>query len=139
MLEIIILVLAGRHIASIARRKNRSPVGYVLLMVFGWYGAGLCGAFVGGIFAGLLDVPDGPDLAFIVVGFLVGAVSGLGVAYLVVYSVPPLRRPRGDYDDYEDYDDPPRRRDAEDEFDRRRERDEYDDRPRRRRDPYDYN
>jgi MFS family permease len=140
MLEIIILVLCGRHIASIAKRKNRSAVGYVILMVLGWYGGAFAGAILGVIVAEASGIRGDDNMGFLIVGLLLGAVSGLGFAYLVVCSVSPLPKRRGaDDDDYDDYDDRPRRRRDydEDEYDRprsrRRDEDYDDDRPRRRR------
>lgn len=113
MLEIIILVLCGRHIASIAKRKNRNPVGYVILMVFGWYGGAFGGAIFGAVLAAAAQSKE--EMLFIIPLLLLGAVSGLGCAYLIVCSVSPLKRPRrgydDEYDDYDDYDLPSRRRD----------------------------
>jgi hypothetical protein len=142
MLEIIILVLVGRHIASIVRKKNRSPVGYVLLMIFAWYGGAICGAMIGTILAELLQIPDGQDMIFVFGGLFIGAISGLGLTYLVACSVPPKARHRDEYDDYEDYDGLPRygRYEPEDDYDRprRRRHDDYeDDREGRRRRSYD--
>jgi hypothetical protein len=140
VLDIIVLVLCGRHIASIAKRKNRNPVGYVLLLVFGWIGLEVLGGITGIILAEVTGAREDEAMLFIVPLAIMGALSGLGLAYLVVCSVAPLKRRRRTYDDYDDYDDAPRsdRRDRDDEYDRHRasrrevEYDEYDDRRRRR-------
>lgn len=153
MLDIIILVLVGLHIAKIARRKNRSPVGYVLLLVFSYFGLGI---FLGIVSIVVADVdPDGPDNEFILAaipGLLIGYALAVGLSYIVVCAVPPVPKRRrryrdAEYDDYDDdnhdrpvrrplrdedpydYDDdrPRRRRDEDDDFDRPRRgrRDDY--------------
>jgi hypothetical protein len=153
VLDIIVLFLVGRHISAIAKRKNRNPVGYVLLLVFGYIGLGFtCG--VAAILISGIDPDQAADndlLLTAIPGVLVGYALGVALAYVVVGAVPPLRKRRyhddGEYDDYDDYDDRPRRRqrdeyayDYEDDRPRRRryEEDEDDDydRPRRRRDDY---
>jgi hypothetical protein len=151
VLDIIVLFLVGRHIYTIAKRKNRNPVGYVLLLVFGYFGLGVTCGIVAILVAGV-DPDRGNDNDFIFAalpGVLIGYALGVALAYVVVGAVPPLPKRRyrddGDYDDYDDYDDHPRRRrrdedayDYEDDRPRRRGRDEDDDydRPRRRRDDY---
>lgn len=139
MLEIIILVLCGKHIASIAKRKNRNPVGYVLLMVGGWYGGAILGAIVGAILGAAAEANEDDFFLFILPFLLLGAACGLGLSYLVVCSVSPLPNRRNEYDDYDD--EPRRRRRQDDEYDdhyedrpssRRRDEDD-EDRPRRRR------
>jgi hypothetical protein len=150
VLDILVLFLVGRHIAAITKRKNRNPVGYVLLLVFAYIGFGLTFGITAVIVAGV-DMDQGNDNDFLLAfmaGALIGYAVGVGLAYTVACAVPPLpkRRYREDgYDDYDDYDaagPPIRRRDA-DPYDyedepraRRRRRDEDDDydRPRRRRD-----
>jgi hypothetical protein len=151
MLEIIILFVVGRHIASIAKRKNRNPVGYVLLLVGCYFGGAVSFGIAGMVVGNSANAAENEALVFFFMGYLVGAALGVGLAYLIVNSVAPIkkRRRRDDYDDqYDDYDDcdrPRRRRhdeiDDEDDHDRpraRRRDDEYDhDRPRRgRRDDY---
>lgn len=131
MLEIIILVLCGRHIASIAKRKNRSPVGYVLLMVGGWYGGAIFGAIVGAVLAAAAQANEDDLFVYIMPLLLLGAVGGLGCSYLVVCSVAPLPKRREYEDDYDDY--VPRRKRSRVEDD-----DEYDDRPSSRRRDEDY-
>lgn len=152
MLDIIVLFLVGRHISAIAKRKNRNPVGYVLLLVFGYFGLGfMCG--LAAILVSGIDPDQAADndlLLAAIPGVLVGYVLGVALAYVVVGAVPPLRKRRsydeGEYDDYDDYDDQPRRRrrdedpyDYEDDRPRRpryeEDEDDYD-RPRRRRDDY---
>lgn len=149
MLDIIVLFLVGRHIHSIAKRKNRSPVGYVLLLVFGYFGLGVtCGIVA--IFIAGVDPDQANDNDVIIAalpGVLVGYALGVALAYIVVGAVPPLPKRRfyddGEYDDYDDYDRPRRSRRDEDPYDYeddrprgRRDEDQYeheDDRPRRRR------
>jgi hypothetical protein len=148
VLDIIVLFLVGRHICSIAKRKNRSPVGYVLLLVFGYFGLGVTCGIVAILVAGVdPDQANDNDFIFAALpGVLVGYALGVALAYIVVGAVPPLPKRRfyddGEYDDYDDYDRPRRRRD-EDPYDYeddrprgRRDEDSYDhedDRPRQRR------
>jgi hypothetical protein len=151
VLEIILLFVLGKNIAAIARRKNRNPVGYVLLLVFGWFGLGFVFAILAVVIGMAAGMNEDEVLLPAILGYLVGAACAAGLAYLVVGAVSPLRRKRrfDDEDDYDDYEDRPRRRrprdedpyDYDDEPDdprsRRRPRDEDDyDRPRRRRDDY---
>jgi hypothetical protein len=144
VLEILVLFLVGRHIARIARRKNRGPVPYVLLLV----GSYLCAACAGGIGALVVSgarVEDDKEffVAFLP-GYVVGAALAVGFSYLVVGMVPPLVK-RRDYDDYDDYEDESRRpryrEDYEDDEPRSRrgyedDDDDYDRPRRRRRDDY---
>jgi hypothetical protein len=145
VLEILVLVLVSIHIYKIAKRKNRSPVGYVLLLI-GSYFLAACAGGIGGLVVSGARMEDDKEfiLAFLP-GYLIGAALAVGFSYLVVGMVPPLEK-RRDYDDYDDDDDRPRRRpryreDYEDEGPRsRRHHDDDDDhdRPRRRReDNYD--
>jgi hypothetical protein len=145
MLEIIILFVVGRHIASIAKRKNRNPVGYVLLLVGCYFGGAITFGIIGMVMAGAAEAAENEALLVFFMGYLVGAALGVGLAYLIVNSVAP--RPRdSEYDDYDDYDRSRRRRrdeiEDDDDYDRPRSRrwddDHYDDeRPRRsRRDDY---
>lgn len=144
MLEIVFLFLLGRNIASIARKKNRNPAGYVLLLVFGWFGLGFGLGVVAAVIAVTGGMNEDDAVGPFIVGYLVGAACAAGLAYLVVGSVSKLPRAT-EYDDYDDadYDDRPRRRRDEDPYDYeddrprgRRDEDRYehdDDRPRRRR------
>jgi hypothetical protein len=134
VLDIIVLFLVGRHIHSIAKRKNRNPVGYVLLLVFGYFGLGITCGIVAILVAGV-DPDDANDKDFILTalpGVLVGYAIGVALAYIVVGAVPPLPKRRsydgGEYDDYDDYDRPRRSRRDQDPYDYE------DDRPRDRRD-----
>jgi hypothetical protein len=148
VLEIIVLCLVGAHIARIAKRKNRSAVPYVLLLV-GSYLAAACAGGIGGVVISGARVEDDKEfmLAFLP-GYLVGAALAVGFSYLVVGIVPPLPKRRDYDDDYDDYDDRRGRRpryeeDYEDDEPRSRRRryeddEDDDDRPRRRRrDDYD--
>lgn len=128
MLDILILFLVGRHIATIAKRKNRNPVGYVLLLVFSYVGV----VFVCAIFAGVIAAANGKGegelMPFILIGVLIGMVASISLSYIVVCSVSPLKKHR--YDDYDDYDDEPARRgryDEGDDYDRPRSRRREDD------------
>ena len=115
MLEILMLFLIGRHIASIAKRKNRNPTGYVLMFIFGYIGAAITCAITGGVIASAADVREDDLLPFFILGYFVGIVGAISFSYLVVCSVSPLakRRRVGDYDDYDDR--PRRRRDYDEE------------------------
>ena len=150
MLDILVLFLVGRHIAAIAKRKNRNPVGYVLLLVFAYFGLGIT-LGIGAIVVAGVDPDQGNDNDFILAalpGLLIGYGLGVALAYVVVGAVSPLPKRRSQEDDYDDYDDRPRRgRRDEMAYDyedddrsrgRRRDDDEDDyDRPRRgRRDDY---
>jgi hypothetical protein len=151
VLDILVAFLVGRHIASIARRKNRAPVGYVLAFVFAYVFLGLGFGIAGVVLAGEDPAnPNNNDLILAVLpGLLIGYALGIAFGYTLVCAVPPVpkrRRRHEDYDDYEDdYDDRPirRRRDDDDHYDdddhphsrRRDDEDDYD-RPRRRRDDY---
>jgi hypothetical protein len=138
VLEIIALVLIGKNIAGIAKKKNRSPTGYVLLLVFSWFGCEITGAIAGVIVAEIAQVGDGPDMLIAIGGALVGVAIAVCVSYAVVNAAVPLPRRPSDYDDYDDEPRPRRRRyEDDDEDDRpraRRDRDDRyeDDRPRRR-------
>ena len=152
MLDIIVLFLVGRHIAAIAKRKNRNPVGYVLLLVFSYFGLGIFLGIVSIVVAGAdPDAPDNEMILAAIPGLLIGYALAVALSYIVVCALPPvpkrrwrnrdeeyddeddedhdrpIRRPRRDDDPYDYDDDRPRRR-------RRDEDDGYDDydRPRRR-------
>lgn len=144
MLEILLLFLIGRNIASIAKRKNRNPVGYVVLFVLAYFGLAVTCGIVGLVAAGAGQAGEDEAMPFVLLGYLIGVATAVGLSYLVVCSVPPLERRPGEYDDYEDYEEDirSRRRGREDDgsdYDRPRRRrpdDEYEDdepRPRRRR------
>jgi hypothetical protein len=147
IVEIIVLVLVGRHIASLAREKKRKPVGYVLLLVGCYLGGAFSFCLLGWVLADAIDADEKVSMALGVMGYLIGVGLGVGLTYLIVWSLPPIRkrRRRRRYDD-DDYDHPRRRRfdeieDEEEEHDRlwsrRRDYDDSDDRPRRgRRDDY---
>jgi hypothetical protein len=140
VLEILVLFLVGRHIAGIAKRKNRSPVPFVLLLV-GTYLLSACAGGIGGVVVSGARAEDDKEfmLAFLP-GYLIGAALAVGFSYLIVGLVPPVAK-RRKHDDYDDYDDdsprrPRYREDYEDEEPRSRRRyddDDDDDRPRRRR------
>jgi len=139
MLEILMLFLIGRHIAAIVKRKNRNPTGYVLMFVFGYIGAVIFGAIVGGVIAGASGMDEDEALIPIVLGYLIGIGIAICISYLVVCSLSPLKK-QSRYDDYDDYDDEPRRRrryEDDDNYDRprsrRRDDDEDEYRPRSRR------
>jgi hypothetical protein len=103
MIDIPILYMASRHIASIARRNNRSPRRYVWLLILAWYG----GAFLGGYSAGVIHKAAGgaasesnpPTIA----GAAAGALAGLGIVFIVVSSMRPLGRNIGECEDYADF------------------------------------
>jgi hypothetical protein len=138
MLEIILLFVIGKNIASIAKKKNRNPVGYVLILVFGWFVLAFGFGIIGLVLAEGAGGNGDAAIFLILPGFLLGAACAVGLAYLVVGMVSPIKKSRrkSDYEDeYDDYDDQPRRRrDEDDDDDRpRRRRDEGDDRPRSRR------
>jgi hypothetical protein len=150
VLDILVLFLVGRHIYLIAKRKNRNPVGYVLLLVFAYLGLGVFCGIVSIVIAGV-DPDQGNDNDLILAalpGLLIGYVLGLALAYIVVGLVPPVPKRRyrdEEYDDYDDEDRPRRRQRDDDLYDydddrpRSRRRDDEDDdydRPRRRRDDY---
>jgi len=139
VLEILMLFLIGRHIASIVKRKNRSPTGYVLMFVFSYIGAVIVGAIIGAVIAEASGAGEDEALIFMVMGYLLGIGGAICISYLIVCSLSPLKKQRR-YDDYDDYDDEPRRRrrdEDDDDYDRPRSRrrdddDDYD-RPRSRR------
>lgn len=149
MLDFIVLFLVGRHIAAIAKRKNRSPVGYVLLLVFSYFSLGIFLGIVSIVVAGAdPDAPDNEMILAAIPGLLIGYALAVALSYIVVCAVPPVPKRRRyrdeEYDDDDDEDRPIRRRDDDpydydDDRPRRRRRDEDDgyddyDRPRRRRD-----
>jgi hypothetical protein len=140
VLEILLLFVLGKKIAAIAKEKNRSPVGYVLLLVFGWFILGFGGGVVLAIIAVSGGAKEDDALVAFIPGYLVGVVCAAVLAFTVVKMASPLRRHRGgdEYDDYDDYEEESRRRDdydndrprrgrrdEDDDFDRPRRRDDY--------------
>lgn len=137
-MDIAVAFLVGFHIARIARRKNRNPVGYVLAFVFAFIGLG-CGGGVASLALSDFDFENGGDNDFILAflpGLLIGYVLAVGFGYALVCAVPPLPKRRREYEDYDDdYDD----HDAGGRPIRGpRDRGRYDDAPRRTRDDEDY-
>lgn len=132
MLEIIILFPVGQHIASIARSKNRNPVGYIIFMVVAYYAGVMTGIITGMVVSESAGMNGNDKLVFIILGAVIGIAGGIGVSYLLVCSVGTLEK-QGRHDEYDDYDDERRRRYEDD--DRPRSRGRFDDdddwRPRR--------
>ena len=146
-MDIAVAFLVGFHIARIAKRKNRNPVGYVLAFVFAFIGLG-GGGGIASLALSSFDPENGGDNDFVLAflpGLLIGYVLAIGFGYVLVGAVPALPKPRPEYDDYDDYEDrdaggrPIRGpRDRDDDAPRRPRDDDYDDydRPPRRRDDY---
>jgi hypothetical protein len=112
MLDILVLFVLGRSIATKAREKGRSPVGYVILLVVLWYGGIFAGVIAGGIVSMVLNGGGEPDEGPMILGALGCGVIGVLIAFGVVSAIAPVQA-SGRYDD--DYDDDrPRRRDRDD-------------------------
>ena len=151
-MAIAVAFLVAFHIARIARRKNRNPVGYVLTFVFAFIGLGVTGGIVSLVLSGF-DPETGDDADFMLAflpGVLIGYALAIGLGYVIIGAVPPLPKRYRDDEEYYDYDDldaggrpirGPEDRDRSDDDVRSRRRprdDDYDDyeRPARPRDDY---
>ena len=104
MIDIPLLVVVGRRVASIARRKQREPHRYVGFLLLAWYG----GALLGGYAAGVIDKAAGigaskkvPPIPLIA-GAITGAFTGLLAVYLWVRSLPPAGADAEEFADYDD-------------------------------------
>jgi hypothetical protein len=102
MLDIPLLIVTGRHVARMARRKNRSPRRYVWMLILAWYG----GAFLGGYSAGVIHKTSGGSASeqnpYLIAGAIAGAFAGLATSYIVVWRLRPFGRDAAEFDDYED-------------------------------------
>jgi hypothetical protein len=109
MLEIILIVVLSKKIASIASDKGRVAAGYVVLFIVGWLGGEFFGAVVGVI----LNRGEVSGIAYVFA--LLGAAVGAGSVFTLVTLLPPVEdeeydRPRRkrrrrrirDEDDYEE-------------------------------------
>jgi hypothetical protein len=116
MLEIILIVVLSKKIASMASDKGRTAAGYVVLFIVGWLG----GEFIGAVIGVILNRGQVSGLAYLFA--LLGAAVGAGCVFTLVSLLPPVED--------EDYDRPRRRRRRR----RIRGEDEYEEerRPRRR-------
>lgn len=134
MLEIVILWALGKKVAAMCKERGRTAWPWVVMLVLSWYG----GAFAGAVVAVVVNMAVNPnlrepDMMFLLIGCLLGALGGVCFTLTVVSLLPAAER----YDDYDDYDDrddgyPRRRRGRTDEFDDGRYEDDYD-RPRKKR------
>jgi hypothetical protein len=92
MLEIIILIVLSIQISKIAKRKGRSPVGWVLMLIGLWIGGEVTGALIGVFGSAIVGGGDEPNLLVVLVGALLGAVTGAIITFSVVNSLSTVRR-----------------------------------------------
>jgi hypothetical protein len=95
MLEIVIVWALAKKIAAIARRRGRAAAGYVVLFIFSWLFGEFAGAVCGAIAAG------GEESLILYVFALAGAAAGALFAFVLVSSLPDVRRNRRDSDGWD--------------------------------------
>jgi membrane protein YqaA with SNARE-associated domain len=99
MLEIILIVIISKKIATMLAEKGRSAAGYIVLFIFLWIGGEIIGAIVGTVITGF------NFLAYVFFALLGAAIGGT-IGYLIANSVPALDDPRKkaleEFDDEDD-------------------------------------
>ena len=108
VIDLVVLPLLGWTIAWMARNRGRSPLWFVLLLVFGWLLVGVCVGVVA-VLLTLAAAGPGPKngelLLMFFPGYYCGAACGAGIAFLTLLIASPRQRPREDvdYDDFDPY------------------------------------
>jgi hypothetical protein len=92
MLEIILLIVLSIQIANITKRKGRSPVGWILMLVGLWIAGEILGGLAGFFVSVMAGGADEPNLVIVLVGAIIGAATGAIITFSVVNSLSPLRR-----------------------------------------------
>ena len=102
MIDLPLLVLAGRHLAAVARRKGHQPFPYLGLMIFAGYGGALLGGYAAGVVHKAAGGRASDQNPYLIAGAVLGALTGLVVTYLRVFALRPAGPSGAEYDDYED-------------------------------------
>lgn len=88
MAEIIALLVLGGIIGDMARRRERSPSVFRLMLYACWFSGEIVGGFLG--YAVAASTGPHPNLLFVYGAALVGAVCGAMVAFILAKSCGPL-------------------------------------------------
>jgi hypothetical protein len=100
VLEILLLVSMCRYLNRTATAKGRAGWPFVVLMVFGWVAAGVCGAVIG-------FLAEGPSTTEFSLGALGGYIGGVIVACvgmsLIVNAMPAAYSPQRAVSDEQAY------------------------------------
>jgi hypothetical protein len=95
MLEIFLLWTLSKKIAEIAKNKGRMAAGYVVLFIFSW----IFGEFAGAVFGAIATGGEGLGLY---VFAIVGAAAGAIFSFVLVSSLPAVRREEHGFDGWDD-------------------------------------